>query len=366
MEDKYVEFECVEVNQPIGTFYSGCMNYIDLIDISYADVLRIEKRDVERYLGVERPLSSKRVQYIEKYVNTLDATFPTGVILSVSSEDAVYDEKKKLMRIKRRPEIAKIIDGQHRIAGLKAFSGTQFQMNVTLFVDMDMEDQGMVFAVINLEQTKVNKSIVYSLYEYAKARSPQKTCHNIAKLLNNKKSSPFEDKIKILGSATGKAKESLTQATFVESLLYYISREPMIDRDILKRGKKLNRITGSEERKLMFRNLFIDERDEDITHVIWNFFALVEYKWFDAWFKFIPGNILNRTTGFSALMKFLRNACLALGEPGEIITTEQFKGIFKKITLKNEDFTPDNFRPGATGINDLYMKLCEQTGLYEE
>ncbi len=364
--NEFVDFKCMEIKQPIGTFYSGRMRSQDLIDISFADVLRIEKRDVERYLGVERPLSTRRVNELAKYVETIDATFPTGVILAVSSKDADYDEKREVMRIRKGDDVAKIIDGQHRIAGLKSFSGKEFEMNVTMFVDMDMEDQGMVFAVINLEQTKVNKSIVYSLYEYAKSRSPQKTCHNIAKLLNSTKNSPFKDKIKILGSATGKSKESLTQATFVERLLSYISREPMIDRDTLKRGKNLNKVTGSEERRLIFRNMFIDKRDEDIAKVVWNYFAVVEYKWFEAWYESIAGNILNRTTGFGALMSFFRNAYLSLGDPGDIITAEQFKTVFERIKLNEEDFTPENYRPGATGERELYMNFCEQTGLYSE
>lgn len=363
-ENKYIEFNCIEVTQPLGTFYIGRMTHKDLVDISYADVLRIEMRDVERYLGIERPLSKKRVEDISKYVNTMDATFPTNVILAVSSENADYDETKHIMKIKRSQEVAKIIDGQHRIAGLKHFQGSSFEMGVTIFVDMDIEDQGMVFAVINLEQTKVSKSIVYSLYDYARSRSPQKSCHNIAKLLNNTKDSPFKDKIKMLGSATGKAKESLTQATFVERLLPYISKEPMIDRDMLKRGKNIERVTGSEELKLIFRNMFIDERDADIAQIIWNYFAVIEYMWFDAWITFKVGNILNRTTGFGAFMKFLRNAYLHLGNPGDIIDSEKFRNIFKKITLKEEDFTPDNFKPGATGEQELYLELCRQTGLY--
>ena len=84
-KSEFVSFKCIEVTQPIGTFYIGRMNHQDLIDISYADVLRIEKRDVERYLGVERPLSRRRVADLSKYVNTLDATFPTSIILTVST-----------------------------------------------------------------------------------------------------------------------------------------------------------------------------------------------------------------------------------------------------------------------------------------
>lgn len=364
---EWVSFDCIEVVQPLGSFYIGCINYKDLLKIAYTDVLRIErheKREFEKYVGIERPLSPRRVEQLKKYVNTIDATFPTSIIIHVSSKYAEYDEKSKIMNIKNRKDAAKIIDGQHRIEGLKAFSGDTFKLNVTIFVDLELEDQGMVFSVINLEQTKVDRSIVYSLYEYASTRSPQKTCHDIAKLLNNKENSPFRDKIKILGRATGKAQESLTQGTFVNHLLPLISREPMVDRDKIKRNIEIEGATGSEERKLIFRNMFIEDRDAEIAKVLWNYFAAVENRWFNAWYYVQVGNILNKTTGFGALMKFLPLAYLRLGEPGDVVSAEAFRDIFKKVELTEEDFNPDKYKPGGTGINALFNDLRNQTEIY--
>src|SRR6266550_2142821 len=107
----------------------------------------------------------KRVDILEKYVNTVDASFPTGVILAVDGEDAEYDRKKGTLTLRRDKEIAKIIDGQHRIAGLKALTkGKTFEVNVTVFVDADLEDQALMFATINLQQTKVSKSLAYNLF----------------------------------------------------------------------------------------------------------------------------------------------------------------------------------------------------------
>jgi hypothetical protein len=55
-----------------------------------------EERDVERYLGIQRPLNDKRVKELESYVNYLDATFPTAVILAVDAEYAEFDESTQL------------------------------------------------------------------------------------------------------------------------------------------------------------------------------------------------------------------------------------------------------------------------------
>ena len=364
-DKQLIEFKCIEVKQPIGTFYIGAVDSNDLVRITYADrrTIEQERREVEKYLGIERPLSESRVKEIEQYVNTVDATFPSSVILAVTSEDSEYDPATSTMKIKNEENIAKIIDGQHRIAGLEEFKGENFQVNVTVFVDMDIEDQAMVFATINLKQTKVSKSLAYDLFEYAKSRSPQKTCHNIAKLLNNKERSPFRNKIKILGRATGKIEETLTQATFVESLIGYISENPMQDRDILKRGKSLKKTDAKELEKLIFRNMFIENKDEEIAKTLWNYFEAVNEKWKDAWSTTKTGNILNRSTGFRALMKFLRPVYLSFSKTGAVIDKKEFYEVFKKIDLKDTDFNPDDYIPGSSGETALYRDLCKKANL---
>lgn len=358
-----ISFRCIQVTQPIGTFYVGAIKSKDLVRISYADVRRIQRREFEEYLGIERPLSPGRVAELTEYVKTVDATFPTNVILAISSEKAEYDEDRGLMTIVNEEDVAKIIDGQHRIAGLKDYTGPNFHMNATIFIEMDMEDQAMVFATINLKQTKVSKSLAYDLYEYAVSRSPQKTCHNIAKLLNNKNRSPFENKIKILGVATGKPEETLTQATFVDRLMPYVSKEPMKDRDLLKRKKKVSRAEGRDTRKFIFRDLFIDEHDAQIAKILWNYFAAIGQRWPRAWNQVQKGNILNRTTGFGGLMRFLRVAYLKFAKPGEIVEESSFASVFGKVTLSDDSFTPETFLPGSSGEGALFHRLCTETGL---
>jgi len=353
-----IEFKCLEVQQPIGNFYIGTIEAQDLVEISYTDVHRIEKRDVERVVGIERPLIKSRVKEIGEYVHTVDASFPTSVILAVEQKDAEYDANKGFMYLRRAKQVAQIIDGQHRIAGLRDFDG-KFQLNITIFIDMDLEDKAMVFATINLKQTKVSKSLAYDLYEFASTRSPQKTCHNIAKLLNTKKGSPFEGKIKILGTATGKPYETLTQATFVERLLEYVSDKPIKDRDLLKRGKGLSRVEKSDSR-LIFRKMFIDEKDAEIARILYNYFGAIAKKWPNAWYPAESGRILSRTTGFAALMKFLRDIYLNFEQPEKVISSSEFDKVFSRIKLKESDFTPEKYNPGSMGERSLYRDLMEQ------
>jgi len=362
-----ISFKCIKCVQPIGEFYIGAMNHEDLITISYVDIRRLETgsemREVEIYTGIQRELSKTRVKEIAKYVNMVDATFPTGVILHINPEDIIsFDEKEGLMTIPFRDNVAKVLDGQHRIAGLEFFTkaGKSFQINVTIFVGMELEDQAIVFATINKTQTKVNKSLVADLFEFSTHRSPHKTAHNITRALNQMEGSPFKDKIKILGFADDKEKETITQATFSDCLMKLLSKDYMGDRDLYKRGKKPETFSEKELKLKPFRNLFINEEDSIIAKIVLEFFIAVEMKWPKAWVLVEPEMILNKSTGFIALMNILKTLYVHIGKIGEIVDHSVYLKYFEKITLVDSDFNRTNFLPGSGGQSKLYKTLLEQ------
>ena len=362
----WIEIKAHEVTQPIGRFYFGVMQHKDLVKISYSDIRRIDtesgRRAVESYLGIERPLRKDRVGQLQDYVNTVDATFPSPIILAVDEENIYLDAETGALWVKNNEDVAKILDGQHRIAGLEGFKGDGFDVLVTIFVDMDIEYQAMVFATINLEQTKVNRSLAYDLYAYATTRSPQKTCHNIARLLNSREGSPFENKIKVLGIARDSS-ETISQALFVDSLIPMLTRDANKDRDDLKRGRSLVATTPGEAHTLIFRNLFIEGKDGVIARVLWNYFKAVERKWTRYWTEVTPRHVLNRTTGFRGLMQFLPFAYVEAGgltdEPAKV----EFDDIFDRIDIQGNQITADNYRPGTTGSTQFREQLKAQAGL---
>jgi len=360
---EYIRIHCLRIVQPIGEFYIGVIGAKDLFEISAADIRRIKRRDVEEFLGIQRPLLSNRVDEIKRYVNGIDATFPTGVILAIDSNNAKYDHKKTQLTIKREKKVGKIIDGQHRIAGLEGVSNDTFQVNVVIFIDMELEDQAMVFATINLAQTKVNRSLAYDLFEFTKNRSPQKTSHNIARLLNRTKESPFSKRIKILGTADPEYRETqiLTQATFVESMIRLISggsKKAEEDRELLKRKMPLTRPTERESKKLIFRNRFIDEKDAEITTIVWNYFESISKKWPRAWSDLKRGgSILPRTNGFRAMMRLLPDVYTVLEYPLVIPTVSEFLQVLKRIQLRDEMLTSDKYKPGTSGEAQLLRDL---------
>ena len=361
--EKMIAIPCIKVRQPIGTFYVGVIGCQKLLRISYADIRRIEGRDVENYIGIERPLDPKRVNKIKQYVRTVDATFPSAIIVAVESINTDYNAEEGILFIADDDKVARIIDGQHRLAGLEDYVDSDFDLIVTIFVDIDMENQAMIFATINLEQTKVNKSLVYDLFEFAKQRSPEKTSHTIAMTLNAKEGSPFKNKIKILGSA-GSSEETVSQALFVDALLKMISDNPMLDRDLLKRGQTLTRATTDmEEKGLIFRNMFIDKQDSDIAVVLWNYFGAVQAKWGNYWNEPIPGYLLNRTTGIGGLMLFLPYAYRNVASSKRLPTEDDFDELFARVGIDAASITRDNYPPGSGGqakLRDLLITQLSQ------
>lgn len=370
ISEKKINVPAIPVTQPIGTFYIASINYNDLIYISEVDVRRLSsptgQREVEDYIGIQRPLSKNRVKEIGEYVNLIDATFPTSVILHIEPKDIQY--KEGILEIAYDKKVAKVLDGQHRIEGLRGCNlpGDKFQLNVTIFVEMELEDQAIVFATINKTHTKVNNSLVADLFAFTKDRSPQKTGHLIARALNQKLDSAFYGKIKILGTAVDKENETITQATFVDSVIKYISGsklQAMKDRDIYKRGKKLEEVEGKVLNDLFLRNMFIQEKDVEIARLINNYFLAVATKWPSAWGQVRSEMILNRSTGFMTLMRFFKDAYLSFGEIGKIVTREEFSEIFKKVHIKDDELNRDIYLPGGGGQSKLYKELLSQTGL---
>lgn len=382
---RQITFPVIRITQPIGDFYVGSMSSKDLIAISFFDMRRIVHEDsLDRYLGIQRELNAKRVEEIGLYTHSPDATFPTAVVLAVQEqcvslepiEIKKHDDRFFLMTLENiaNPDetvlyrqIARVIDGQHRIRGLKDYEGDDFELNVSIFVGADISDQASIFATVNLGQTKVNRSLAYDLFELSQSRSPEKSCHEVTVALDKTKGSPFFKKIKRLGKATeGRFGETLSQATVVQGILQHIcaNRLQVIqDRQVGARGEKWPTLSSDEAEKLVLRKFFIENRDEDIVDLVWNYFEAISTRWPQGWSTGGEGLILNKTNGYNAFMRFFRFAYKNFADPGEMVSLEKFKGLFADVNLEDADFNRNEFVPGTSGATKLFHVLMEETGL---
>ena len=366
---KKLRFPAIEVTQPIGSFYIGVIAAEDLLRISYVDMRRIES-DLDNYIGIQRSLNKQRVVEIADFVKSIDATFPTSVVLAVRGECAEFSNGQIVLSEAEDSEtgelielgsVASILDGQHRVEGLREAKIPNFQVPVSIFVDADIADQAYIFATVNLAQTKVNKSLVFDLLDYASARSPQKSAHDIAVALDRYEKSPFKSMIKRLGTRThGRVGETIAQATFVNALIPFISRKPEQDRYSLAKGRKVSE-SDSSYSQTPFRFLWIDERDTEIAKILRNYFNAVREIWPDAWSTREKGHILPRTNGFRALMRLLKLIYLKerpeLNRVDPVPAVKDFVRYLKKSSLDSDDFTIENFTPGTGGETAIFNSL---------
>ncbi|WP_308922978.1 DGQHR domain-containing protein [Janthinobacterium sp. J1-1] len=385
-----ISIDALKVSQPIGDFFIAVIPHNELTEICYTDVREFGKEgSLDAYMGIQREIKPDRIEEIKSYVRSPDATFPTSVILAIPNECAEWDPNNKKLIIKEyiddldeenniyRRTIAKILDGQHRVTGLSEGDNFQlpleddgaplkFDINVSIFIGADIAEQANIFATVNLAQTKVNRSLVYDLAELSKSRSPFKTAHNVAVVLDQATRSPFFQNIKRLGVATqGRIGETLTQATIVDSIIPLYSKNPALDVHVLKKGKKLRQPTLQELQQQIFRGLFVNEEDEIITKIIWSYFASIKERWPIAWDNKERGNIIKRTNGIKAFMRFLPTAYIFLAKEkiGRHVEKNEFLTIFKNINILDDDFNINNFPPGSSGESKLYKKLIFEFSL---
>lgn len=427
MSKQELLLDVIEVNQRMGTYYISSIKAKDLLKISYIDRVHMEQGEDEKasYLGIQRNLDSKRVKKIADFVMEKDSSFPTSILLSLNENCVTINYNKHNLQLQldsftedeinykisnniisnqnienyKVEGLAKVIDGQHRLAGLalaieklketkqlNLFSDEtndellksleNFELDVAFFIGYDLHEQAKIFSNVNLSQTKVNKSLVYNLEEYSKKRSPQQICHNIAKLLDNSKNSPFYHYIKMLGIKTDGRNyiEPLTQATFVESLISLLSKNPERDRDLANRVKLFgtttyyDEYTNHEYEKYIFRKFYEERKDAEILDVIWNYFMAVKNKWPHAW-NDISNSLLPKNNCFRALIKFLRdNYQLLINEKnGGIPSVEEFGKLFKNFEILDADFDSSKgiFPRGDGGMSKFYKYLSKQIS-YDE
>ena len=357
---------------------------------AYVEIRAFLAGTQKKIAGIQRERNEGRINEIKRYVNLEYATFPTSVIISVppdcvelepycrdEDEDSatVFKMTLKPFGIKGDEDyvpldrIAFIIDGQHRVAGLEGLKqGKTFDVNVSIFVGASDADKAEIFARVNQAQTKVNPSLVVDLAAYYDERGPIKFAHEIILAMNHDQNGPFHDKVKRLGKAElGKGRvQTLAQATVVEPLVDYITPDPEGDRNKRYLGIFSNKRPTNAWQRHIFQPFYDEDNDGAVFLCLTNYFDAVKARWPRSWDDAPAGTILNRTTGYCALMKFLRPVYLSRCTKGQILTREKCEEIFRGINIKDHELTRETFFPGSSGISALYKRLLAESGLLDK
>ena len=270
------------VKMSVGTIdiYTFPMTVNDLAKISY---VAVRGRDKEEG-AVQRVLNKKRISSIKQYV--LDGNmFVNSFVINWNDENYVPEIIDDQIIIPLVDSVAQLIDGQHRLEGLKEAVKVDESINnktllVSMVIGLKTKEAAKIFININSEQKPVPKSLKLDLYgvteddkNFAITRSG-----DIAKELNENVDSPFYNLIKYPGNPRGKGKIDLS--TVVSVLKKYVDVD----------GK------------------FVENNIRDLnlqSQFIINYFSSIKYHWEkeDMWGN-ASQNVFFKASGFIAAVEF--------------------------------------------------------------
>jgi DNA phosphorothioation-associated DGQHR protein 1 len=176
----------LKVHQPLGEFFVVAIEAGTLQSITFMDPTRIDRVDRKAFwyslLGAQRQPSTRRAKQIAKYIGTVEAAFPNSIILSANyiNDGELQDDESKRWRIEAvygssfelviptSEKMASVTDGQHRLLGFDYCSAERRAMELLCAVYMDLPHayQAYLFATININQRKVDKSLAYDQFGY--------------------------------------------------------------------------------------------------------------------------------------------------------------------------------------------------------
>lgn len=280
MEVRKLTEEYIEMSMETNKIYTFTMKVKDLVKISY---VAVRGRDEEEG-AVQRVLNRKRISSIKQYV--LDGNMFVNTFV-INWNDANYrpqfvDGKIEIPLV---DSVAQLLDGQHRLEGLKEAikvdpNINEKQIMVSMVIGLGTKEAAKIFININSEQKPVPKSLIFDLYgvteddkNFAITRSD-----DIAKELNENVDSPYYNLIKYPGNPRGKGKIDLS--TVVSTLKKYVDVD----------GK------------------FMDNNIKDLnlqSQIVINYFSAIKYHWDkeELWGN-ANQNVFFKAAGFIAALEF--------------------------------------------------------------
>lgn len=373
-QSQFVSVPALEVAQPFGVFYVTKLQAGMLLDVTFADPLRvtgdITAENVYRLKGSQRTQQLKRLHEIADFIATTEAAFPNSIILGANyNEDGELEEDEAVRwRVESRKgddclrliiptnrKLASIIDGQHRLNGFLHASEDRQAMELlcAVYLDIPHPYQAYIFATINFNQKKVDRSLAYELFgisledEPASAWSPDKTAVFLCRKLNMDQDSALHQHIiiaaqneEILFRSKPKSVDwAVSTATIVDGLLKLFSAKPQKDRDLMYRHsiEERSRLV-LEDDGTPLRNLYRNTNDLAIYTIVKNYFLAVRQV---LWTRASERSYITKTVGLQALLDILT---LLMKEFRQVQTGKNIN-VEKELSAR---FFADRFKEAAS------------------
>ncbi|WP_368900372.1 DGQHR domain-containing protein [Mixta calida] len=270
----------IKVEQTHRQFILTYMTAKVLGDIAYTAV-----RGVDDEVGaVQRILIERRIKGIKDFVLT-GGDFPAAIVLNWVDKNTI-DIKDDSIEFEVKGRLAQIIDGQHRVAGLKAAikedgSIADLKVPVVIYLNLTTSECADIFLAINTEQKPAPRSLVYDLYGVGSDATidiASSRARDIADYLNRDEESPYYSKIKFPGEK--RRKGGIALSTAVSAI------KPMV------------------EEMAIFEQIGITELSLQIK-CLNNYFSVIANEYAEEWES--NSNVFQFAAGFSAACEFYMN-----------------------------------------------------------
>lgn len=373
-----MKLSAIKITQPLGEFYITKIKAKDLLRISTSYVLRYDKDG--NLKGNQRVLKPDRLKLIANFIQSEEMCFPTSIIVAANVNDnGMIENEENMWKIEplkddyfvlNIPDIdiktSLIIDGQHR---LNAFSYApekyrNIELVCSIFFDLPSPYQAYLFATINGNQKRVDKSLSLELFGYSVEEepqdtwSPEKLAVYLTRKFNFKKDSPLYQRIKLaplyseINDVVDASKWLISTAAMADGILRLISSNPQRDRDVLaiKKevfwGDKTRKSLVKTRDKSVLRDLYINCDDDAIYDILDSFFRSVKSL---LWDNVTTNSVITKTIGISVLFDILREIL------GKDVSIRQFEDYISKI--KDVDYGSDYFQLSGIGKTRLRRVL---------
>lgn len=389
IKNNFLELNALKVSQPLGSFFVVSIPAEKLLEVTFSEPMKYidSKGNVQ---GSQRVKDEKRLKEIATYIETVEMAFPNSIILSAnynqfgvlkednqdrwrieSSEDGTF----KLI-IPKNIKLAAVIDGQHRLNAFEFVKDKsklkEIELLCSIYFDLPNSYQAFLFATINSNQKKVDRSLALEQFGYnvddepAKSWTPEKFAVFLSRKLNtdNEKSKLYKH-IKVAPLNVDKLfieniQESwvVSTATVVDGITSLISTNPKRDRVLMQQknwlsGRSRELISEIKDPSPL-RKLFLDLYDQKIYDIIIDYLKVVDELY---WQKASKNSYIIKTVGVQALFDVLKGILKSINiNPESII---DFKEILKDT--ENLDFSDRFFQSSGIGRsrirNSINLKL---------
>lgn len=367
----------LRIEQPLGVFYVASFPADLLLKVTYstpATAVKHKESMLYNIFGAQRSEKEERLREIAKYIDTVESAFPNSIIIGANyTEDGVFvteenqrwkvepidgDDFYRLI-IPSQEKIASLIDGQHRLHAFEYADDKRRSMPLlcAVYLDIPLPYHAYIFATINFNQKKVDRSLAYELFGFnleegsSQTWAPETLAVYLVRMLNCEGDSPFYNHIR-LGVQDEALREEkgewlISMATIVDGILSLISSSPKRDRYMMhkksvKRGRSRDDLKNYQDNSPL-REEYIQGNDKGIYSLLHNYFEAAKDIF---WNTASKRSFIKKTVGIQALFDILRILLTRLDNL-QNLNRDYFLETLR--VAGHVDFTDNFFQASGTG-----------------